>query len=86
MSADLKREYKSPDYKLVAFFEKSRDQWKAKAMAAKRHVNKLKERLRQVDGEMSIDSRPLQGTTIQIRVPRLSSESQQKSPSQSGKI
>jgi hypothetical protein len=50
MSADLKREYKSPDYKLVAFFEKSRDQWKAKAMAAKRQVNKLKERLRQARG------------------------------------
>ena len=47
MSSGLKREYTSPDYKLLPFFEKSRDQWKAKAMARKRQVNKLTERLRQ---------------------------------------
>jgi len=50
MSSDLKREYKSPAYKLVACFQKSRDGWKAKAQTAKRQVNKLKERLRQARG------------------------------------
>ena len=50
MSSGMKREYASPDYKLLPFFEKSRDQWKDKAQRAKRQVNKLKERLRQVRG------------------------------------
>jgi hypothetical protein len=50
MSYGLKREYLSPNYKLLPFFEKSRDQWKEKAQRAQRQVNKLKERLRQVRG------------------------------------
>ena len=28
--------YRSPQYKLLGFFEKSRDRWKAKCLAAKR--------------------------------------------------
>ena len=39
-------EYKSPVSKLVAFFEKSRDAWKAKYMDAKYTVKKLKTQVR----------------------------------------
>lgn len=35
------RKYRSPRYKLVQFFEKSRDGWKAKCAAAKRKVKAL---------------------------------------------
>jgi len=37
--------YKSPQRKLVQFFEKSRDQWKAKAGEAKKTVKSLKNRM-----------------------------------------
>lgn len=33
--------YRSPQYKLVRFFEKSRDGWKAKCQAAKRKAKAL---------------------------------------------
>ncbi len=46
----------------------------------------MQERLRLVGGVMFINSQPFQGTTIQIRVPLLSSESRQKPTPQSGKI
>ena len=38
--------YKSPQRKLVKFFEKSRDSWKAKCREAKRTVKRLKNRIR----------------------------------------
>ncbi len=38
--------YKSPIKKLVRFFEKSRDQWKAKCREAKARVKRLKNRVR----------------------------------------
>ena len=38
--------YKSPQRKLVKFFEKSRDSWKAKCREAKRTVKRLKNRMR----------------------------------------
>ena len=38
--------YKSPQRKLVRFFEKSRDQWKAKCHEAKAVVKRLKNRVR----------------------------------------
>jgi hypothetical protein len=37
--------YKSPQYKLVRFFEKSRTQWKAKCRAAKATIKVLKNRI-----------------------------------------
>jgi len=45
-SASPKKVYKSPQRKLVTFFEKSRDQWKAKCRAAKALVKRLKNRVR----------------------------------------
>jgi len=38
--------YKSPRRKLVRFFEKSRDQWKAKCQTAKATVKRLQNRVR----------------------------------------
>jgi predicted nuclease with TOPRIM domain len=40
------KEFKSPVYKLIAFFEKSRDNWKAKYLETKYTVKKLQRRMR----------------------------------------
>jgi hypothetical protein len=37
--------YSSPTYKLRAFFEKSRDRWKTKALERKRHIRRLEKRI-----------------------------------------
>ena len=41
--------YKSPRRKLVRFFEKSRDQWKAKCLEAKATAKGLKHRVRYLE-------------------------------------
>ena len=41
--------YKSPVRKLVRFFEKSRDQWKAKCLDAKATAKGLKHRIRYLE-------------------------------------
>jgi hypothetical protein len=38
--------YKSPTHKLVKFFERSRDQWKEKAMEAKNKIKLCKNRIK----------------------------------------
>ncbi len=38
--------YKSPQRKLVSFFERSRDQWKAKCIETKSMLKRLKNRVR----------------------------------------
>jgi len=45
MSAAETQEYRSPVSKLVRFFHRSRDQWKAKCQAAKKENKSLKIRL-----------------------------------------
>jgi hypothetical protein len=37
--------YSSPTYKLLAFFEKSRDRWKAKALERQQRIRQLEKRL-----------------------------------------
>ncbi len=37
--------YSSPTYKLLAFFEKSRNRWKAKALERKQHIRQLEKRV-----------------------------------------
>jgi len=44
--ADCREPYKSPRRKLLRFFEKSRDQWKAKCLEAKATVKRLQNRVR----------------------------------------
>jgi uncharacterized protein YlxW (UPF0749 family) len=43
------RDYKSPMRKLVKFFEKSRDNWKAKCQEAKYKVKLLQNRIRYLE-------------------------------------
>lgn len=40
------KQYKSPQRKLVKFFEKSRDQWKNKCLDAKKTIKRLSNRIR----------------------------------------
>jgi hypothetical protein len=44
--ADCREPYKSSRHKLLRFFEKSRDQWKAKCLGAKATVKRLQNRVR----------------------------------------
>jgi hypothetical protein len=37
--------YLSPEYKLLEFFEKSRDRWKNKALERKQHIRRLEKRV-----------------------------------------
>ncbi len=37
--------YSSPTYKLLAFFEKSRDRWKAKALERQQRIRQLEKRV-----------------------------------------
>jgi chromosome segregation ATPase len=53
-SSSTGKTYKSPRRKLVTFFNKSRDQWKAKCREAKALVKQLKNRVRYL--EQSRDS------------------------------
>lgn len=45
MNERAEKAYKSPRRKLVRFFEKSRDQWKAKCLEAKATAKRLKHRI-----------------------------------------
>jgi lipopolysaccharide export system protein LptC len=49
MEAPHEKTYRSPPRKLVKFFERSRDQWKAKSRAAKTARKRLGTRLRRVE-------------------------------------
>lgn len=48
-SAKVKKEYKSPVKKLAKFFEKSRDQWKAKCKEAKAKIKYLNNKVRDLE-------------------------------------
>lgn len=49
MNEQAEKTYKSPLRKLVRFFEKSRDQWKAKCLEAKATAKGLKHRIRYLE-------------------------------------
>jgi len=49
MSEREQKTYKSPLRKLVRFFQKSRDQWKAKCLDAKATAKGLKHRIRYLE-------------------------------------
>ena len=46
--------YKSPKRKLVRFFERSRDQWKAKCKEAKATVKQLNNRIRYLEKNKAV--------------------------------
>jgi hypothetical protein len=41
--------YSSPAYKLLAFFEKSRNRWKTKALERKRQIRRLEKRIGELE-------------------------------------
>jgi uncharacterized protein YdaU (DUF1376 family) len=41
--------YSSPAYKLLEFFEKSRDRWKTKALERKRQIRRLEKRVAELE-------------------------------------
>jgi hypothetical protein len=41
--------YSSPAYKLLAFFEKSRDRWKTKALERKQRIRRLEKRIGELE-------------------------------------
>jgi chromosome segregation ATPase len=49
MEATHEKTYSSPQRKLVKFFERSRNQWKAKAGAAKTVLKRLETRVRRLE-------------------------------------
>jgi hypothetical protein len=49
MNEQEQKTYKSPTRKLVRFFNKSRDQWKAKCLEAKAIAKGLKHRIRYLE-------------------------------------
>lgn len=49
MNEQVEKAYKSPRRKLVRFFEKSRNQWKAKCLQAKATAKGLKHRIRYLE-------------------------------------
>ena len=62
--------YKSPRRKLVRFFEKSRDQWKAKCQTAKATVKRLQNLVRFLEkskAEWKHKARALEAEVVQLR-------------------
>jgi chromosome segregation ATPase len=50
MEGTNEKSYRSPERKLVKFFERSRDRWKAKSQVAKTGLKRLGTRLGRVEG------------------------------------
>jgi predicted nuclease with TOPRIM domain len=65
-------QYRSPQRKLVRFFEKSRNQWKAKCRDAKRMVRRLKNRAAWL--EHSRDTWKIRAMQLRQRVHELETE------------
>ena len=70
MAPEIETGYKSPQRKLVRFFEKSRDQWKAKCQTAKATVKRLQNRVRFLErskGEWKRRAQTLEQEVVQLR-------------------
>lgn len=81
MNESEAKQYKSPRRKLVKFFEKSRDQWKAKSIAAKALVKYLKNRIRYL--EVSQEKWKSKAIELEKELARL--KAQENRESQQGK-
>jgi uncharacterized protein YlxW (UPF0749 family) len=71
------KEYKSPVSKLIAFFEKSRDAWKAKCLEAKYSVKKLRNQVRYLAArkkELKQRVRELEAALCELRARERSQE------------
>lgn len=78
MNESEAKRYKSPRRKLVKFFEKSRNQWKAKSIAAKAQVKYLKNRIRYLEGSQAKwKSKALE---LETELARLKAQGNRESP------
>jgi len=66
MEATGEKTYSSPRRKLVKFFERSRNQWKAKAGAAKSGLKRLEARVRRLERSKADDQRELVAVQAQV--------------------
>lgn len=69
---DNRKPYKSPQRKVVKFFEQSRDQWKGKCLEAKTALKQLKKKLQRV--EESQQRRKSRGQALESELARLQAE------------
>jgi chromosome segregation ATPase len=71
MAADEeKEEFKSPPRKLIAFFEKSRDQWKSKFAKAKKDLKRLENRVRFLEkgkAKWKVEAKRLQAEAARVK-------------------
>jgi uncharacterized protein YlxW (UPF0749 family) len=78
--------FKSPAYKLIAFFEKSRDSWKMKYMEARYSVKKLQRRLRYLTArkkELRERVKALEKELSRVRAEKGTEEPEKKRPASS---
>lgn len=66
MEATHEKVYSSPQRKLVKFFERSRNQWKAKAGAAKTVLKRLGMRVRRLERRMADYQDQVAGLQAQV--------------------
>ncbi|MBC8492809.1 MAG: hypothetical protein H8D43_03405 [Chloroflexi bacterium] len=74
-SATKDKVYKSPVRKLTRFFEKSRDQWKAKCREAKTTIKYLKNRVRFL--EESKDRWKSRAQELEVQVKQMEAKEQE---------
>ncbi len=75
------KSYKSPRRKLIRFFEKSRNQWKAKCHEAKSTVKQLKNRVRFLEEsrqQWKIRTKELEGEIAQMKAKEQAREREEK--------
>ena len=60
--------YLSPAYKLLTFFERSRDQWKTKALDRKRHIRRLEKRVAELEASRQKWKKKAQARRAQLIV------------------
>ncbi len=73
---EIRKEYKSPQRKLVKFFEESRNQWKKKCLDAKKKVKRLSNRIRFLeDSKKNLKDRVRE---LKAEISRMRSDSRKK--------
>jgi len=75
------KSYKSPQRKLVKFFEKSRNQWKAKCHRAKSTVKRLKNKVRFLEEsrqQWKSRTKELEGELAQMKAKEQTKEMEEK--------
>lgn len=61
------KKYKSPKWKLIRFFEKSRDTWKMKAKDAKYQIKLLRKKVKYLEGNKLKDKEHTKNLELQLK-------------------